>query len=170
MIMWSAVILRIFENGSTRSPGQGSTAGGCTGADGAAAGRRVPGAVGAGAGAGAPCSMNPKMSCLVTRPANPVPGMAEISTRCSAAILRTSGVERLRSRSSAVSPPSPLGAATGDAGVGRGTTGEPAAGGGADFGGAGGGGGATRTGPLLDVSVTGDRGSTGTALAYGNLG
>src|SRR4029450_4104039 len=27
-IMWSAVILRIFENGSTRSPGQGSTAGG----------------------------------------------------------------------------------------------------------------------------------------------
>src|SRR3989449_1291899 len=158
MIMWSAVILRIFENGSTRSPGQGSTAGCCTGPDGAAAGRRVPGAV----GTGAPCSMNPKMSCLVTRPANPVPGMAEISTRCSAAILRTSGVERLRSRSSAVSPPSPLGAATGDAGVGRGTTGEAAAGGGAALGGAGAGGAATGTGALLSVSITATSVCTGT--------
>src|SRR5438309_5638429 len=165
MIMWSAVILRIFENGSTRSPGQGSTAGCCTGPDGAAAGRRVPGAV----GAGAPCSMNPKMSCLVTRPANPVPGMAEISTRCSAAILRTSGVERLRSRSSAVSPPSPLGAATGDAGVGRGTTGEAAAGGGAALGGAGAGGAATGTGALLSVSITATRVCTGTVWPSCNL-
>ena len=52
-------------------------------------------------------SMNPKMSCFVTRPANPVPVTAEISRLCSAAILRTRGVERRRSRSSAVSSPSP---------------------------------------------------------------
>src|SRR3989441_888706 len=54
MIMWSAVILRIFENGSTRSPGQGSTARGCTGPAGAAAGGRGPGPGGAGAGGVAP--------------------------------------------------------------------------------------------------------------------
>src|SRR3989441_3874426 len=48
------------------------------------------------------------MSCLVTRPAYPLPGMREISTRCSAAILRTSGVDLVRRRSSAVwTPPSP---------------------------------------------------------------
>src|SRR5215472_647267 len=39
-IMWSAVILRIFDHGSTRSPGQGSTAGCSIGPDGAAAGMR----------------------------------------------------------------------------------------------------------------------------------
>src|SRR3989442_5959280 len=73
MIMWSAVILRILENGSTRSPGQGSTVGWTTGpVDGTGDGGRGTGAV---AGALAPVSMKPRMSCLVTRPANPVPGM-----------------------------------------------------------------------------------------------
>src|SRR5437870_8623837 len=113
MIMWSAVILRIFENGSTRSPGQGSTVGCWTGPDGAAAGRRETGA------AGAPRSMKPRMSCFVTRPANPEPGIVEMSTWCSAAILRTRGVERRRRRSSAVSAPSPFPAGAGEGGRGR---------------------------------------------------
>src|SRR5256712_8569029 len=105
MIMWSAVILRILENGSTRSPGQGSTVGWTTGpVDGTGDGGRGTGAV---AGALAPVSMKPRMSCLVTRPANPVPGMVEMSSWCSAAILRTSGVDLRRNRSSAVSVPSP---------------------------------------------------------------
>src|SRR2546422_2292934 len=99
MIMWSAVILRILENGSTRSPGQGSTVGWTTGpVDGTGDGGRGTGAV---AGALAPVSMKPRMSCLVTRPANPVPGMVEMSSWCSAAILRTSGVDLRRNRSSA---------------------------------------------------------------------
>src|SRR5437667_9679574 len=81
--------------------------------------------------------MTRRMSCFVTRPANPVPGIVEMSTACSAAILRTNGVERRRNRSSAVSVPSPLGAATGGDGAGRGMTGEDAGGGGAAFAGAG---------------------------------
>src|SRR2546425_3544047 len=162
MIMWSAVILRIFENGSTRSPGQGSTAGCCTGPDGAAAGRRAPGAAGAGAGAAVPRSMNPKMSCFVTRPASPVPGMAEMSTRCSAAILRTSCVERLRSRSSAVSPPSPSPA---PAGTGEGATGrEGAAALGVGAAAEGGGAGAVGAGKAapFSVSITATSVCTGT--------
>src|SRR5918911_313241 len=43
------------------------------------------------------------MSFLVTRPASPVPGTALISTLCSAAILRTTGVDFRRNRSSMVS-------------------------------------------------------------------
>src|SRR5215212_7236042 len=43
------------------------------------------------------------MSFFVTRPARPVPGTALISTLCSAAIRRTTGVDLRRSRSSAVS-------------------------------------------------------------------
>src|ERR671915_2016648 len=43
------------------------------------------------------------MSFLVTRPARPVPGTVLISTLCSAAIFRTSGVDLRRRRSSAVS-------------------------------------------------------------------
>src|SRR5438105_4304763 len=47
------------------------------------------------------------MSCLVTRPAYPLPGMREMSTLCSAAIFRTSGVDLVRNRSSAVCTPPP---------------------------------------------------------------
>src|SRR6184192_245306 len=113
MIMWSAVILRILENGSTRSPGQGSTAGAAT------AGARDWG-LGTGETSDAPRSITPSMSSLVTRPAKPVPGIVEMSTRCSAAILRTSGVDLRRRRSSAVSAPSPpFTAGAGEDGRGR---------------------------------------------------
>src|SRR6266536_6048553 len=47
------------------------------------------------------------MSCFVTRPAKPLPGMREMSTLCSAAILRTSGVDLVRRRSSVVWTPPP---------------------------------------------------------------
>src|SRR5580765_4129773 len=43
------------------------------------------------------------MSFLVTRPARPVPGTVLMSTLCSAALLRTSGVDLRFSRSSVVS-------------------------------------------------------------------
>src|SRR5437879_7172854 len=139
MIMWSAVILRILEKGSTRSPGHGSTTGCATGAM----------AVGAaGRGAATPRSMKPRMSCFVTRPAKPVPGIVEMSTWCSAAILRTRGVDFLRRRSSAVSAPSPPcldGAVAG--GRGRSPTDAAAAAGG----GGGGGGGAGFGGSGLDA-------------------
>src|SRR6266702_5744284 len=127
MIMWSAVILRILDHGSTRSPGQGSTLG--AGSGGPGAGETLAG----------PRSINPRMSCFVTRPAKPVPGIVEMSTWCSAAILRTRGVDFLRRRSSAVSAPSPPaldGAVAG--GRGRSPTDAAAAAGG----GGGGGGGA----------------------------
>src|SRR5438876_4847153 len=51
------------------------------------------------------------MSCFVTRPAYPLPGIREISTLCSAAILRTSGVDLVRRRCSAVCTPPPSPAA-----------------------------------------------------------
>src|SRR3954471_3262541 len=61
------------------------------------------------------------MSCLVTRPAYPLPGMREMSTLCSAAILRTSGVDFVRRRCSAVcTPPSPSLAFIAGAGAGAG--------------------------------------------------
>src|SRR5712692_3279834 len=120
------MILRIFENGSTRSPGHASTTGCSTGPDGAAAGNRDRGA----GGVGTPRSMNPRMSCFVTRPAKPLPGIVEMSTWCSAAILRTRGVDFRRSRSSAVSAPSPP--FTAGAGVGGGTEREGAVWGGGE--------------------------------------
>src|SRR2546428_10199837 len=139
MIMWSAVILRILEKGSTRSPGHGSTTGCAIGPrDVAAAGR----------GAAAPRSMTPRLSCFVARPAKPVPGIVEVSAWCSAAILRTRGVDFLRRRSSAVSAPSPPcldGAVAG--GRGRSPTDAAAAAGG----GGGGGGGAGFGGSGLDA-------------------
>src|ERR671910_825175 len=63
------------------------------------------------------------MSFLVTRPAKPVPGTVLMSTLCSAAIFRTSGVDLRRRRSSAVSAaplppalsPAPLASAAGAA-------------------------------------------------------
>src|SRR5216683_485738 len=125
------MILRIFENGSTRSPGHASTTGCSTGPT---EGSGERGAVAVGVPTGMPRSITPRISCFVTRPAKPVPGIVEMSTWCSAAILRTRGVDFRRRRSSAVStPPSPLGG-TGEDGEGRGGTGEVAAGGGAGFG------------------------------------
>src|SRR5881396_2197784 len=175
MIMWSAVILRILENGSTRSPGQGSTGGWTTGpVDGTGDGGRGTGAI---AGALAPVSMKPRMSCLVTRPANPVPGMVEMSSWCSAAILRTSGVERRRNRSSAVSvpsPPFPTGAGEGGRGragavVGGGETAVPPGAAGARWAAATGGAagaaavaGAPATAAALSVSITATSVCTGT--------
>ena len=65
--------------------------------------------------------MKAKMSFLVTRPAYPVPATCVMSILCSAAIFRTSGVERVRSRSSSVcSPPSRPSVAVGAAGEGDG--------------------------------------------------
>ena len=68
------------------------------------------------------------MSCFVTRPRCPVPGTREISTPASSAIRRTTGVERVRSRSSLVvvhsdSGASASAASTGGAGVGAGVAG-----------------------------------------------
>src|SRR2546428_8017998 len=71
------------------------------------------------------------MACLVTRPATPVPGIREMSTRCSAAILRTRGVDFLRRRSWAVwTPPSPF--PTGAVGRSGGRAGETAGAGGVE--------------------------------------
>ncbi len=148
MIMWSAVILRILENGSTRSPGHGSTAGCAIGPMGPAA---------AGRGATGPRSMKPRMSCFVTRPAKPVPGIVEMSTWCSAAILRTRGVDFFRRRSSAVSAPSPpclSGAVAG--GRGRSTTEAAAAAGGGGGGGGGAGFGGSGFGAGGAAAVAGD--------------
>src|SRR6185295_11916210 len=82
---------------------------------------QVGAAAGAGAGAGADdgaagaaglgalgvddpgrVSMWPRMSCFVTRPAIPVPGTLLMSTLCSAAILRTTGEDRVWRSSSGV--------------------------------------------------------------------
>jgi hypothetical protein len=52
-----------------------------------------------------PFSMKAMMSCLVTRPAWPVPSTSAMSTLCSSAIRRTSGVDLRRKRSSALSSP-----------------------------------------------------------------
>src|SRR6267142_848574 len=76
------------------------------------------------------------MSCFVTRPAYPLPGMREMSTLCSAAIFRTSGVDFVRRRCSAVCtpPPSPLLTGAGASGRGAGDWGLRAGGGGAGAG------------------------------------
>src|SRR5438552_16504240 len=62
------------------------------------------------------------MSCFVTRPAYPLPGIREISTLCSAAILQTCGVDFVSRRCSAVwtPPPSPLLTGVGACGLGGG--------------------------------------------------
>src|SRR5207237_10107307 len=49
---------------------------------------------------GAPGSMKPSMSRLVTRPATPEPCSEAMFTPCSAAIFRTSGEDFVRTRSS----------------------------------------------------------------------
>jgi hypothetical protein len=77
--MCSAIFFRITESGwiSTRSPG----------------------ALGA-LGAMGFDSMYSRMSCFVTRPPMPVPGIPEMSTLCSRAMRRTSGDDFWRRRSS----------------------------------------------------------------------
>src|SRR6266699_4484257 len=104
------------------------------------------------------------MSCFVTRPAKPLPGMREMSTLCSAAIFRTSGVNLVRKRCSAVwmPPPSPLLTGAGASGLGAGGVG---AGFGAGFGSADFGGsdfvGGDATAPF-SVSITATSVCTGT--------
>src|SRR5689334_15214586 len=58
------------------------------------------------------------MSCLVTRPAIPVPGIWRMSTLCSAAILRTTGDERVWRSSSGVMSARGFSSAGGDGGGG----------------------------------------------------
>ena len=97
----------------------------------------------------------------MTRPASPVPGISLKSRPCSAAILRTSGVERRRSRSSAVStspllsatlPARDLSAAGRAAGAG---VAEAGGGAGAAFGGAGAAGAAAGSGAGADAAGAG---------------
>jgi hypothetical protein len=85
------------------------------GAAGAAAG--VSGLRAGAAAAGLPDSMKLSMSFFVTRPLRPVPSSFEMSTLCSWAILRTSGLDFVRRSSSAVV------AAVGAAGEGGGAGG-----------------------------------------------
>src|SRR3954465_3951233 len=90
--MCSLVRARILDIGSTTSPGQGCGVGswdaGCAMRD-------------AGSGvAGAPDSMNPRMSRFVTRPATPEPCNEAMLTPCSAAIFLTSGDDLVLTRSS----------------------------------------------------------------------
>ena len=74
---------------SARRRGCGAAAGAGGAAAGGAAGAERP-------------SRWPRMSCFVTRPPMPVPGISRMSTLCSAAILRTTGDERVWRSSSAV--------------------------------------------------------------------
>ena len=106
--MCSAIFLRITLICSTRSPSPGFRTvaccvpgAPCTGAC-AGAGR-----VAARCGAGVPDSIKLRMSFLVTRPLMPVPSSCLISTPCSSAIFRTSGLDFVRRKSSAVAPPLP---------------------------------------------------------------
>src|SRR5256885_1589883 len=90
--------------GSTRSPGHDSGAGPC---DSVPEGACIEGgtAMSGDAAPGlAPPARYGRRSFLVTRPAIPLPCMAVISRPCSAAILRTSGDERVRMRSSKLFP------------------------------------------------------------------
>ena len=62
----------------------------------------APWVLAAEADAGLPDSIKLRMSFLVTRPLRPVPSSPAISTPCSCAILRTSGLDFVRRSSSAV--------------------------------------------------------------------
>src|SRR4030081_744939 len=68
------------------------------------------------------------MSCLVTRPAIPVPGTWRMSTLCSAAILRTTGDERVWRSSSSVMSARGFSRAEGGGGAATGAGGALAAG------------------------------------------
>src|SRR2546423_14703325 len=91
--MCSLMSARIFDIGSTTSPGHGAGGGrACEGG-----GRREERGADA---AVPPDSMKPRMSLFVTRPATPDPCSDDMLTPCSAAILRTSGDDFVRTRSS----------------------------------------------------------------------
>src|ERR1044071_81352 len=135
--MCSAIFLRITLIGSTRSPTCGLGGGAETGSY---VGAGVTGAAAVEAGAGAaPDSIKLRMSFLVTRPLRPVPSSFEISTLCSWAILRTSGLDLVRRRSSAVAALPSLFSAGGGGGIGAGFACTGSGGGGAGAGGRGGG-------------------------------
>src|SRR5258707_11892499 len=100
--MCSAVFLRIGDMGTTwvRAPRANDGAPGAGGAAAAVGGGEA--AAFSGAGPSHRDSMWPRMSCFVTRPAMPVPGISRMSRLCSAAIRRTTGEERAWRRSSTV--------------------------------------------------------------------
>src|SRR4051812_30144486 len=114
--MCSAIFLRMIVIGTISTLSPGLYAGMC-----------AAGAPGLAAGAGdlGPVSMKPRVSFLVTRPLIPVPLVWRVSTLCSRAILRTSGEDFCRRRSSIVSgcPTAAWGisdgAGEGEAGAGR---------------------------------------------------
>ncbi len=89
--MCSAILRRMTDIGSTRSPARRTT-----GAEAAAA--AGAGCAGADTVAMPPRAMNDRMSFLVTRPPVPVPGTRAMSTWCSLAMRRTRGDDRWRSR------------------------------------------------------------------------
>src|SRR6185503_5512354 len=140
--MCSAIFLRITLIGSTRSPTCGLGGGGAATGSYDGAGATGAGALGAGAGAD-PDSMKLSMSFLVTRPLRPVPSSFEMSTLCSWAILRTSGLDFVRRRSS-TDGTLPSFFSTG--GGGGGGAGFACTGGGGGGAGVGGGGGAAASG------------------------
>src|SRR6218665_3211733 len=99
MAMWSDVSLRILDMGSTTSPAHGVAAGPCESAGAWGAPGTAPENAGAAPAAGRD-ERYASRSLRVTRPAMPLPVMAASSTPCSAAILRTSGDDLVRTRSS----------------------------------------------------------------------
>ena len=126
--MCSAIFFRISVIDSTRSPSAGVVAGAtgtscaCTAGATVAAdvwGACAAAAFGSATPPGAPDSMKLKMSFLVTRPLSPVPSSLAISTPCSCAILRTSGLDLVRRNSSAVAValPFPAGWEVGGSGL-----------------------------------------------------
>jgi hypothetical protein len=80
----------------------GAGVGAGVGVEGALGAEGAEGALGAPGADPGRVSMCPRMSCFVTRPAIPVPGIWRMSTLCSAAILRTTGDERVWRSSSGV--------------------------------------------------------------------
>ena len=117
---------------------------------------------GAGAGVGAcggacvfACSTYERMSCLVTLPALPVPSISAMSTPCSSAILRTTGVDLVRRLSSASSSRGipALGVAGGAGAAGAGGAASAGAAGVSVFAGAGGAAFASPLSPILATTV-----------------
>src|SRR5205814_1128481 len=109
--MCSLMSARILDIGSTTSPGHAAGRGNTCPPEG-------PNRPAAAPVAGAPDSMKPSMSRLVTRPATPEPCSDAMLTPCSAAIFLTSGDDFVRTRSSNELPLPECEAAIAGAGVG----------------------------------------------------